>query len=292
MGDVFADADAYEAYMGRWSRLVAPVFVAWLGAPAGLRWLDVGCGTGSLTAALIAGATPASVLAVDRSEAFVAAARRAALDLRVSVEVAAADALPVPDRSLDAAVSGLVLNFLPDAPAAVREQLRVVVPGGRVAAFVWDYAEGMEPLRHFWDAAASVDPGRADLDEGARFPICRPDALASVWRAAGLADVSVEGLVVHRTFASFDELWAPFLGGQGAGGGYLGTLEGPTREAIGDAFRARVPAGENGSIRLSARAWAVRGRRPVRSSPVPAGPSGGRGVPPGGHPRGVQGGPR
>ncbi|HRA51899.1 methyltransferase domain-containing protein, partial [Actinotalea sp.] len=167
MGDVFADADAYEAYMGRWSRLVAPVFVAWLGAPAGLRWLDVGCGTGSLTAALIAGATPASVLAVDRSEAFVAAARRAALDLRVSVEVAAADALPVPDRSLDAAVSGLVLNFLPDAPAAVREQLRVVVPGGRVAAFVWDYAEGMEPLRHFWDAAASVDPGRADLDEGA-----------------------------------------------------------------------------------------------------------------------------
>lgn len=262
MGDVFADADAYEAYMGRWSRLVAPLFVAWLGAPAGLRWLDVGCGTGSLTEALVAGATPASVRAIDRSEAFVAAARRAVADGRVSVEVATADPLPLPDRTVDAAISGLVLNFLPDVPAAVREQTRVVAPGGLVAAFVWDYAEGMEPLRLFWDAAATVDPGRADLDEGVRFPICRPDALATAWQGAGLTDVAVEGLVVHRVFASFDELWAPFLGGQGAGGGYLATLDGPTRDGIGDALRARVPAGEHGSIRLAARAWAVRGRRP------------------------------
>lgn len=262
MADVFADGEAYERYMGRWSRLVAPPFVAWLGQPPGARWLDVGCGTGALTSAVLAAARPGGVLAVDRSAAFVETARRALARPDVTVEVAPADALPAGDHAVDVAVSGLVLNFLPDVPAALREQVRVVRLGGAVAAYVWDYAEGMRMLHLFWRAAAEADPGGADLNEGARFPICRPDALRAAWRDAGLENVTVEALEVSRRFASFDELWAPFLGGQGAAGGYLAEVDGARRSGIAERFRALLPVAPDGSIELRARAWAVRGVTP------------------------------
>ena len=260
MADEFADGDAYERFMGRWSRLVAASFVAWLDRPRGLRWLDVGCGTGALTAAVVAGAEPSGVLAVDRSAAFVVAARRNAAGAPVGVLVADAGALPVADDAADVAVSGLVLNFLPDVPAALREQVRAVRAGGTVAAFVWDYADGMQALRIFWQAEAAVDPAHAALDEAARFPLCRPDALRAVWLEAGLRDVTAHPLEVRRRFASFDELWDPFLGGQGPAGSYLAGLDGPARSRIADEFRRRLPVAPDGSVELSARAWAVRGK--------------------------------
>ncbi|HEY0120025.1 MAG TPA: class I SAM-dependent methyltransferase [Cellulomonas sp.] len=261
MAEEFADGDAYERFMGRWSRLAAASFVAWLDLPGGLLWLDVGCGTGALAAAVVTGAEPRGVLAVDRSAPFVAAARRSTTGAPVGLAVADASALPVADGAVDVTASGLVLNFLPDAAAAVREQVRVVVPAGTVAAFVWDYADGMQALRLFWQAVAAVDPEHAALDEAARFPLCRPETLRSLWLEAGLGGVTGHPLDVRRRFASFDELWEPFLGGQGPAGHYLAGLGGGERSRVADEFRRRLPVAPDGSVELSARAWAVRGSR-------------------------------
>jgi SAM-dependent methyltransferase len=257
--DVWARGDAYEMYVGRWSRRVAARFVPWLGVPAGARWLDVGCGTGALTQAVLDLAAPASVLGVDPSDGFLETAR--AQVPGASFEAGSATALPVADGAADAVVSGLAVNFVPDAPAAVTEFVRVAAPGAVVAAYVWDYAGGMQLMRHFWDAAAAVDPAGSDLDEGSRFPLCRPEPLSHLWLAAGLVEVSVEGIEIPTPFASFDDYWQPFLGGQGAAPGYLAALPPSQQEAIRSALRARVPTQSDGSIALTARAWAVRGVR-------------------------------
>src|SRR5215218_6484897 len=145
--EVWAAGDAYEPYIGRWSRLVARELLAWLGVPAGAVWLDVGCGTGALAGAVLEAADPAALVGLDPSAGFVAHARARLGDPRAR--------LPLADARVDAVVSGLVLNFVPDPARAVREMTRVTRPGGRVAAYVWDYAEGMELIRRFWDAAAA-----------------------------------------------------------------------------------------------------------------------------------------
>jgi SAM-dependent methyltransferase len=246
MRDVWEAGDAYEAYVGRWSRLVAARFVPWLGVPGGLRWLDVGCGTGALSSA--ARAAGADVVGVDPSRGFLAG--------RDGVVVGDGRALPFAGGVFDVVVSGLALNFMSDVERAVAEQVRVVVPGGTVAAYVWDYAEGMEMMCLFWAAAREVDPGAPD--EGARLPVCRPEPLAGLWRASGLEAVTVEPIDVPTVFAGFAEFWRPFLGGQGAAPAYLATLPPAQRDAVRDALRLRLPAGD---IRLTARAWAVRGIR-------------------------------
>ncbi|MFC4852086.1 class I SAM-dependent methyltransferase [Actinophytocola glycyrrhizae] len=239
--------DEYEAYVGRWSRRVAERFVPWLGVPAGQRWLDVGCGTGALSAAALAAG--AEVTGVDPSPGFLAGRR--------GVVVGDARALPFADGRFDVVVAGLVLNFVPDPARALAEQARVAVPGATVAAYVWDYADGMAMMRLFWDAAREVDPEAPD--EGALFPLCRPDPLAGLWRAAGLTGVVVDAVEVPTTFAGFTDFWRPFLGGQGAAPAYLAGRPPPVRDRIRDLLRARLPAHD---IRLTARAWAVRGRRP------------------------------
>lgn len=257
--DVWAAGDAYERYMGRWSRLVADEFVAWLDCGDGLRWLDVGCGTGALTAAVAARCRPRLVVGVDRSAGFVTAAR-AALP---SASFAVADGLSLPVRpaECDVAVSGLVLNFLPAPGAAVAEAARAVLPGGRVAAYVWDYAEGMAFLRHFWDAAVAVDPSAAALDEGRRFSGCGPDRLRALWTEAGLVDVAVAPLEVATVFTGFPDLWEPFLAGQGPAPGYVAILAPAARDRLRETLREGVPTRPDGSIVLTARAWAVQGRR-------------------------------
>src|SRR3954451_21961093 len=255
MSSTWADGDAYEAYVGRWSRPVAARFVSWLNIPAGARWLDVGCGTGALTAAGVAAAEPVRVLGVDPSVGFLATARS-----RHAAAFCAGDAraLPVGDAAVDAVVSGLSLNFVPDPARAVAEDARVSAPGAVVAAYVWDYAAGMEMMRLFWDAAATVDPAVAGKDEAALFPICRPDALRAAWTSAGLRDVAADAIEIPARFAGFDDLWSPFLGRQGPAPAYLATLDGDHRNRIRDVLRSRLPAGP---IVLRARAWAVRGRR-------------------------------
>jgi SAM-dependent methyltransferase len=242
--EVWTAGGAYEAYVGRWSRQVAARFVPWLPVPPGRRWLDVGCGTGALGEAVrSAGGT---VVGVDPSRGFVSGSP--------DVVVGDARALPFRGALFDAVVSGLALNFVPSPPLALREMTRVVVPGGVVAAYVWDYAEGMTMMRLFWDAARAVDPSAPD--EGDRFPLCRPEALADLWRTSGLAEVTAEGIEILTDFPDFDAYWRPFLGGQGAAPAYLVSRPPQVREALRERLRAALPPQE---IRLTARAWAVRG---------------------------------
>jgi ubiquinone/menaquinone biosynthesis C-methylase UbiE len=156
--DLWGASDAYERYMGRWSRQVAPVFTSWLAPAPGGRWVDIGCGTGILTSAILAACRPSEVLGIDSSALFLQAAAARVPDPRVSFRQGDAQALAEPDDGFDIAVSGLVLNFLPDKAAAIREMARIVRPGGTVALYVWDYAGHMQVMRRFFDAATALDP--------------------------------------------------------------------------------------------------------------------------------------
>jgi SAM-dependent methyltransferase len=294
----WSDADAYDAYVGRWSRLVARDFLSWLGVDAQRRWLDVGAGTGALSTTIAATAEPRQVVGIDSARAYVNHARRRVDDPRVRFEQGDAGALPY-DAEFDVAVAGLVLNFvgpgptkravdrlrrtstsvgpgptkravdrlrraetvLPDTEAAVAGMRRAVTAGGLVAAYVWDYAGRMELLRHFWDAAVAVDPAARELDEGVRFPICDPHRLAALWREVGLRAVETTPLDVATPFRDFDDYWAPFLGGQGPAPAYVMSLPEPRRAALREAVRASLPIAADGSISMVARAWAVKGRR-------------------------------
>ncbi len=259
VNELWAVGDAYEAYVGRWSRRVAEAFLRWLDVPAGRDWLDVGCGTGALTATVLASAAPATVTGVDPSEGFLATARDR--NPGATFQVGDARSLPVPDGRFDAVVSGLTLNFVPEPAKAAAEVVRVARPDAVAAAYVWDYADGMGMMRHFWDAAVELDPAAAGLDEGLRFPLCRPEPLGTLWVDAGLRRVSVEAIEVATVFADFDDFWSPFLGGQGPAPGYVASLPAERRGALRELLRTRLPAGEDGSIALTARAWAVRGVR-------------------------------
>jgi SAM-dependent methyltransferase len=260
--DVWAVADAYERYVGRWSRLVAAEFVAWLAMQAGARWLDVGCGSGALTETIVLVANPSYVLGVDPSEGFLEQAQARLANQGVSFQVGDADALPVPDRSFDAVVGGLVLNFVPDADHALGEFRRVARHGAIVGAYVWDYAGSMELMRHFWDAAVALDPAAHSLDEGVRFPLADERPLRELFSRAGLAGVSTRGIDVPTKFESFDDFWLPFLGGQGPAPAYAASLAPARRDALRDRIRSGLPIAGDGSIALRARAWAVKGRVP------------------------------
>lgn len=253
--------DPYEQYVGRWSRRVAPLFLDWLGAEERLDWVDVGCGTGALTAAILDGCAPASAVGVDPADGFVAAAGERLGD-RATFVVGDAAALPLPDASADRVVSGLVLNFVPEPRAAVEEALRVLRPGGTVGAYVWDYTGRMDLMRRFWDAAVALDPEASRLDEGERFPLAQPDALAALLTAAGCVDVATTAIDVPTVFADFEDYWAPFLGGQGPAPAYAMSLPEPARAALRTRLESTLPREADGSISLLARAWAVRGVRP------------------------------
>ncbi|WP_244303884.1 class I SAM-dependent methyltransferase [Streptomyces lydicus] len=251
--------------MGRWSRLVAEEFTAWLHCPAGLRYLDVGCGTGVLSAVLASRCHPRLTVGIDRSDAFVDAARSAAPPSTHFV-VADAMSLPVRAEAWDVAVSGLALNFFPAPTAAVAEMARAVRPGGLIAAYVWDYADGMGFVRRFWDAATEVDPSAAALDEGRRFTVCRPEPLRAVWAGAGLVDVATTSIEVPTDFVDFADLSEPFLAGQGPAPSWAAALAPAERDRVRDALGAAVPRRPDGSLSLTARAWAVRGRKGGRAA--------------------------
>jgi SAM-dependent methyltransferase len=258
-GDAWSAGDAYEAYMGRWSRPLAREFVAWLKPRPAAHWLEVGCGTGALTAALCAGCDPASVLACDPSAAFVAHARNGIADSRATFVTAGADDLPTRDGGFDWIVSSLVLNFVPEPQRAVESMRERLRPGGTVAACVWDYAEGVEFLRRFWDEAVASDPAAAPHDEGRRFPLCHRDALTALFRAAGLERVESGAVEIPTEFTGLDDYWKPFLGGTGPAPAYVASLDPARREALRTRLEARLGAGAGRPIRLRARAWAVRG---------------------------------
>jgi SAM-dependent methyltransferase len=256
--DRWAGGREYEDYVGRWSRRVAEQFLAWLEAPGGAAWLDVGCGTGALTTAIAARESPASIAAIDLSPDFVAHASGQLEDRRVVFVVGDAAALPFTAARADVVVSGLLLNFLPDPAAAVREWRRVARPGAIVAAYVWDYAEGMQPIRAFWDAAIELAPSAAGLDEAVRFPLCDPGRLERVFADAGLDAVSVRAVDADAVFCDFDDYWTPFLSGVGPAPGYCAGLPADQRETLRSLLRSRLAPG-GGPIAMNARAFAVRG---------------------------------
>jgi SAM-dependent methyltransferase len=259
--EVWAAGSAYEPYVGRWSRLVARDFIEWLALPPNSRWLDVGCGTGALTQEILARAAPAAVVGLDASDGFLAYARARTQDGRIRFERGDAQSLSFRDGEFDAVVSGLVLNFLARSDQALSEMLRVLRPRGTAAVYVWDYAGEMQLMRHFWDAAVSLDPLAEMLDEGRRFPICKPDRLIALFKECGFAQTECHVLDVPTVFENFDDYWSPFLGGQGPAPTYACALSQTQREALRERLRATLPAERDGSIRLTGRAFAVRGRK-------------------------------
>jgi SAM-dependent methyltransferase len=257
--DAWAAGDRYEAYMGRWSRQIAPRFLDWLALPGGLDWLDAGCGTGALSAAVLARCNPRSLLAIDPSKDFVATARATLSDARAEFQVADAQALPLGDTSRDAIVSGLVLNFIPDQSKALAEMKRVARAGGTVGCYVWDYpGGGLEFVHLFWEAATALDPAAKDLREDKRFPQCTPDGLIALATSAGLAHVECIPIEVETVFRDFDDYWHPFTLGAGPAPGYCTSLAPHARQHLQDRLRDSLPRGADGSIQLKARAWAIR----------------------------------
>lgn len=261
MQDKWTDGSAYERYVGRWSRKVGEKFLAWLGAPGDARWLDLGCGTGALTACILSDFSPRSVVAVEPSEGFLSAARREVRDGRAEFRQGSGERIPLEDGEVDLAVSGLVLNFIPDPAKAMQEMHRCVAPGGTVAAYVWDYAGHVQFMRAFWDAAVALDPEAREKDEGVRFPLCRPGPLRDLFEAAGLKNVETQAIDVPTPFTDFDDYWTPFLSGIGPAPGYCTALDRGARKALEERLRQSLPTDPDGMILLAARAWAVRGSR-------------------------------
>jgi ubiquinone/menaquinone biosynthesis C-methylase UbiE len=259
--DNWADGDAYEQYIGRWSRLVAPEFLSWLNAPADKDWLDVGCGTGALTQTVLNLAQPNTMTSIDRSEGFVAVAQRQVTDARVTFKIGDAQNLPLETAAYDVAVSGLVLNFVAQPAQAAAEVARVMRPSGVFGAYVWDYPGKMQMTRHFWNAATALDPAAYDLDQGRRFPLCRPEALEQLFKSAGFKNVEVRAIDIPTDFRDFDDYWSPYLGGQGPAPTYVMSLSEERRTALRERLRNSLPVALDGSIPLFARAWAVKGVR-------------------------------
>lgn len=256
VSDTWERGDPYERYVGRWSRQVAPLFLSWLRVPAGRRWLDVGCGTGALCAAIVDCCSPASVTGLDPSEGFLKTAKEN-LAGRVVLHAGSAARIPLRDASVDVVVSGLMLNFVPDPSAALAEMKRVAEIRGTIAAYVWDYAEGMKLMRFFWDAAVELNPDAASVDEGVRFPLCRPEPLMDLFASAGLHAGEVTAIEIETQFPSFEDYWRPFLGGQGPAPAYAMSMREAERARLRDRIRERMPVDANGSISLIARAWAI-----------------------------------
>jgi SAM-dependent methyltransferase len=256
--DPWQAGDAYERYMGRWSRRLATPFLRGLGVPAGRRWLDVGCGTGALCEAILACCGPSSVVGVDPSDGFLRTAR-ARLGDSVAWHQASATGMPLSDAAVDCTVSSLVLNFVPEVDAALREMQRVTAPGGLVAVSVWDYAGRMDMIRHYWDAVARLQLLAPGQDEGERFPLCRRDALGAALSSAGLSSVEVTSIDLPLRFEDFDDYWHPFLGGQGPAPAHAMSLDSSSRSRVEAFLHEHVPAGRDGSIQMTARAWVAKG---------------------------------
>jgi SAM-dependent methyltransferase len=260
---MFAHAHAYEPFMGRWSRRLAPLFVEFAGVQPGESVLDVGSGTGALASAILEAKPRTQVVGVDAAPAYVSTARmRAPRGARFVV--GNAEALDFADDTFERALSLLTLNFVRDPAQAVAEQMRVTHPGGVVAAAVWDYGGAMPMLRVFWEEAVAIDPKAAASDERG-MPLSRHGQLSTLWLSQGLLAVGERPLTIEQRFNSFDDFWLPFLGGQGPAGTYVASLSEATRNALRERLRQRIFEGELESpFVLAARAWAVKGYVPAR----------------------------
>jgi ubiquinone/menaquinone biosynthesis C-methylase UbiE len=254
---MFLQSEAYERYMGRWSRQLAPLFVQFAAVAEGETVLDIGSGTGALASAIAAAIPSARVTGIDPSPAYVKFARERSGNDRIQFQVGDAQRLELPDNAFDRTLSLLVMSFIPNREKALREMIRVTRTGGTIAAAVWDYGEGMEMLRVIWDEAVARDPAVSDERD---LPLCRRGELGDWWRAHGLEQVAEQPLVIPMSFASFEDYWLPFLGGQGPAGAYVVSLPESDRADLERRLRRRLMQDRrDGSIALQARAWAVKG---------------------------------
>jgi SAM-dependent methyltransferase len=244
--------------MGRWSGIVAESFTDWLALSSGLKWLDIGCGSGALSEAVINKNKPAKLIAIDQSESFLNTAKKR-LESLADCIVGNALSLPLVDSLVDATVSGLVLNFIPEPVKALAEMRRVTTPGGGVAIYVWDYAGKMDFLNHFWDIAVEQNPKTSILHEGHRFPESNADGLLKIFKQTGLVEIETTPIELTTNFRDFDDYWKPFLGGQGPAPTYVQSLDKSERIKLRDALLERLPIQVDGSISMLARAWAAKG---------------------------------
>ena len=228
---VFSAGDAYERFMGRWSRELAPLLVEFAGVRNGDEVLDVGSGIGALTTAVAAVARSSRIIGIDAAAPFVAFAQARHPGDLIRFEVGDAQQLRFQSRSFDQILSLLVLNFIPNLATALDEMVRVTRPGGSLTAAVWDYGQEMEMLRVFWDEAVALNPSAAMRDER-HMPLCREGELGALWREHRLQEVSEKALTIRMRFSAFDDYWSPFLDGQGPAGGYVATLSAHEREQL------------------------------------------------------------
>jgi SAM-dependent methyltransferase len=259
MNDSWKNAIAYEKLMGRWSTLVAQIFLSWLAIPPARIWLDVGCGTGSLTKLILETYHPKEIISIDASSDFISYAQRSIINSSVRFKVGLAQSLDVDSNTIDAVVSGLVLNLVPEPKVAILEMLRVTKPGGKIGAFLWDYAEGMQMWRYFWDAAIELDDKAKEFDPRIRFPLCQEGQLESLFRELGLKQVEATAIEIKTVFQNFEDYWQPLLGSVGSVASYMMNLNQKNKQMLEDKLRKSLPINDNGSISLTARAWAVKG---------------------------------
>lgn len=259
MKDSWESSDSYEYFMGRWSRLVAQSFLAWLSASPRLKWLDVGCGTGALSEIIISKYKPAKLTAIDQSQNYVMAAQKR-LGNQAICRIGDAADLPLETSSVNLAVSGLVLNFISEKEKALSEMIRVTIKGDVVAVYVWDYGGKMDFLKKFWDTVAELDPNASHLHEGNRFQDSTDWALKELFKKSGLKDIDIASIEIETHFRDFDDYWKPFLGGQGPAPTYVLSLEKPERNMLRNVLYERLPIRSDGSIPMVARAWAAKGK--------------------------------
>ena len=257
----FHNAEAYEQFMGRWSRRLAPLLIRFGGLSDGDRVLDVGCGTGSLAFSVPEITNVEAVTGIDLTPDFVAFAQARAADPRISFQLADARDLPFDDDAFDRAFSLLVLHFLPDAERAVAEMRRVVRPGGTVAAAVWDNYGGQPHTRMLWDIAGTLDPS---VEPPLFRPMTAPGEMAAVWRELGLLEVEQTSLMIRTEFTCFDDYWGPFVRGEGPHGQYVARLSDTARATLQEhmrrAYLAKRPDGPRSFANI---AWACRGTVPA-----------------------------
>jgi SAM-dependent methyltransferase len=259
---MFAASAGYERFMGRWSRLLAPSYIAFAGVKNGDRVLDVGTGIGSVAAALDAMMPATEVVGIDPSSEFIAYAQKNAKSTRARFEVGDAQALKFKDASFDHTLSLLVMNFIPDADKAIAEMRRVTRARGIVSSCVWDYDAGMQMLRYFWDEAVALDPAIEPKDER-HMRLSRQGQLGDLWRRAGLMDVREAPLTIDQPYISFSDYWEPFTKGAGPGGAYVASLPEERRRQLETRMRKRLlDDRRDGPFTLMARAWCVRGEVP------------------------------
>jgi len=257
--DKWNDGDPYEYFMGRWSSLMSIEFLKWLKIPPNLNWLDVGCGTGALSATIEQYCNPNNLASVDPSESFIEKLKHR-ISITGEFRVGSVENLPFENENFEVIVSGLAINFFPNLERALSELKRVAKPNGVIAAYVWDYSGRMDILRYFWDAAYQIDPKSREFDEGLRFSICNSENLIKAFENANLLEIESAKLDIDTIFKNFDDYWNPFLGAQGPAPSYLASLNSQLQKDLKNNIKERLQFESDGSIKLLGRAIAIRGK--------------------------------